>query len=96
MQHFKAPVILIHPNSSSKQQTLLKLAWKLDDLSRLSTHGQRILVAVVSMKELHTLLLLLLPILPSVCHYSIRACKNLLEVLLLLIVASTRFSIILF
>ena len=54
MQHFKAPVILIHPSSLSKQQTLLELAWKLDDLSRLSTDGQRILVEVVAMKELHT------------------------------------------
>lgn len=41
-------------DGSSKQSTLLELAWKLDDLSRLSTDGRKLLVEIVSLKELLT------------------------------------------
>ena len=39
-------------DGSSKEKTLLELAWKLDDLSRLSTDGRKMLVEMVSLKDL--------------------------------------------
>ncbi len=36
---------------SAKENTLLNLAWKVDDLSRLSTDGRSMLIEVASIKD---------------------------------------------
>ena len=39
-------------DNSTREQTLLDLAWKVDDLSRLSTTSRNALVEISSLKEL--------------------------------------------